>query len=161
MAGLINELMNYHDVMEAYKRPPSIRFIPRIFGWLTVFILLFGVSKTAYAYDSEPVIWVQVPQWTDDWAVCAVDIPDAACHWYVANADNTFGEGFDWETGSPWFDANGLNDVAPISKQTVAQKLQEVGMSIQHIIPMFLEITAGTAILTTLFVVMMSSVMED
>ena len=56
---------SYHDVMEAYKRPPSIRFIPRIFGWLTVFILLFGVSKTAYAYDAEPVIWVQVPQWTD------------------------------------------------------------------------------------------------
>ena len=117
---------SYHDVMEVYKHPPSIRFIPRIFGWLTVFILLFGVSKTAYAYDAEPVIWVQVPQWTDDWAVCAVDIPDAACHWYVANADNTFGEGFDWET-APWFDANGLNDVAPISKQTVAQKLQEVG----------------------------------
>ena len=63
---------SYHEVMEAYKRPPSIRFIPRIFGWLTVFILLFGVSKTAYAYETEPVIWVQVPQWTDDWAVCAV-----------------------------------------------------------------------------------------
>ena len=47
---------SYHDVMEAYKRPPSIRFIPRIFGWLTVFILLFGVSKTAYAYETEPVI---------------------------------------------------------------------------------------------------------
>ena len=117
---------SYHEVMEAYKRPPSIRFIPRIFGWLTVFILLFGVSKTAYAYETEPVIWVQVPQWTDDCAVCAVDIPDAACHLYVANADNTFGEGFDWETAR-WFDANGLNDVAPISKQTVAQKLQEVG----------------------------------
>ena len=25
--------------------------------------------------------------------------------------DNTFGEGFDWEN-APWFDANGLNDVA-------------------------------------------------
>jgi hypothetical protein len=34
-------------------------------------------------------------------------------------------------------------------------------MSIQHIIPMFLEITAGTAIMTTLVVVMMSSMMED
>ena len=44
----------------------------------------------------------------------------------LAEADNTFGEGFDWET-APWFDANGLNDVAPISKKTVAQKLQEVG----------------------------------
>ena len=42
--------------------------------------------------------------------MCAVDIPDAACHWYVANADNTFGEGFDWEN-APWFDANGLQDI--------------------------------------------------
>ena len=24
-----------------------------------------------------PVMYVQVPQWADDWAVCAVDIPDA------------------------------------------------------------------------------------
>ena len=30
-----------------------------------------------------PVMYVQVPQWADDWAVCAVDIPDAKCHWYV------------------------------------------------------------------------------
>ena len=110
--------------MEAYKRPMNIRFIPRLFSWLFVFGLLFGVSQTAYAMDKEPVIWVQVPQWTDDWAVCAVDIPDAACHWYVAEADNTFGDGFDWEP-APWFDANGLNDVAPIQKLTVAQKLQE------------------------------------
>ena len=112
--------------MEVYKRPMSIRYVPRIIGWVSAFLVLLGVGTTASAMDKEPVIWVQVPQWTDDWAVCAVDIPDAACHWYVANADNTFGEGFDWET-APWFDANGLNDVAPISKQTVAQKLQEVG----------------------------------
>jgi hypothetical protein len=103
--------------METYRHPISVRYIPRIFGWLMVFVILIGVHSTAYAMDKEPVIWVQVPQWTDDWAVCAVDIPDA---------DNTFGEGFDWET-APWFDANGLNDVAPIQKQTVAQKLQEVG----------------------------------
>ena len=118
--------MNYHDVMEAYKHPPSVKYIPRVFGWLTVFLILVGVHSTAYAFESEPVVWVQIPQWSDDWAVCAVDIPDAACHWYVANADNKFGDGFDWETATG-FDANGLNDVAPISKQTVAQKLQEVG----------------------------------
>ena len=118
--------LSYHDVMEVYKRPMSVRYIPRIFGWVSALFILLGVHSTAYAMDKEPVIWVQVPQWTDDWAVCAVDIPDAACHWYVAEADNTFGEGFDWET-APWFDANGLNDVAPISKLTVAQKLQEVG----------------------------------
>ena len=36
------------------------------------------------------------------------------------------GEGFDWET-APWFDANGLNDVAPMQASTQLQKLQEVG----------------------------------
>ena len=56
----------------------------RILAWVIAFAFLFGVSQTAYAMDKEPVIWVQVPQWTDDWAVCAVDIPDSACHWYVA-----------------------------------------------------------------------------
>ena len=65
-----------------------------------------------------------VPQWTDDWAVCAVDIPDAQCHWYVQQADNTFGEGFDWEN-APWFDVNGLNDVPAIQASTAVQKLQE------------------------------------
>ena len=117
---------SYHDVMEVYKRPMSIKYVPRIFSWLLVFGLLFGVSQTAYAMYKEPVIWVQVPQWSDDWEKCAVDVPDAACHWYVAEADNTFGEGFDWET-APWYNAEGLNDVAPIQKKTVVQKLQEVG----------------------------------
>ena len=64
------------------------------------------------------VLWVQVPQWSDDWSKCAVDIPDASCHWYIAAPDNTFGEGFDWAS-APWFDANGLNDVPSIEKQTV------------------------------------------
>ena len=114
--------MNYHDVMEVYKHPMSIRYIPRIFSWLLVFGLLFGVSTTAYA----ETLWVQVPQWSDDWEKCAVDVPDAACHWYVAEADNTFGEGFDWET-APWYSAEGLKDVPAMQKQTVVQKLQEVG----------------------------------
>ena len=124
MSDLMSQ--SYHDVMEVYKHPISIKYIPRIFSWLFVFVLLFSLSTTAYAFESEPVIWVQVPQWSDDWEKCAVDVPDAACHWYVANADNTFGEGFDWES-APWFDANGLSDIAPIQKQTVAQKLQELG----------------------------------
>ena len=90
-----------------------------------MFIILIGVHSTAYAMDKEPVIWVQVPQWTDDWAVCAVDIPDASCHSYVAVVDNTFGEGFDWET-APWFDANGLNDVPAIQTESVVQQLQHI-----------------------------------
>ena len=117
--------LSYHDVMEVYKRPISVRYIPRILGWVSAFLILIGVGSTAYAMDKAPVIWVQVPQWTDDWAVCAVDIPDASCHWYVAEADNTFGEGFDWET-APWFDANGLNDVAPIQTESVVQQLQHI-----------------------------------
>ena len=41
------------------------------------------------------MLWVQVPQWSDDWSKCAVDIPDASCHWYITAPDNTFGKGFD------------------------------------------------------------------
>ena len=59
------------------------------------------------------MLWVQVPQWSDDWSKCAVDIPDASCHWYITAPDNTFGEGFDWAS-APWFDANGLSDVPSI-----------------------------------------------
>ena len=69
------------------------------------------------------VLWVQVPQWSDDWSKCAVDIPDASCHWYITAPDNTFGKGFDWAS-APWFDANGLSDVPSIDKQTAIEKLQ-------------------------------------
>ncbi len=100
-----------------------LKQVPRIFCWALIFAILFGVTTTAYAQDV-PVLYVQVPQWTDDWAVCAVDIPDAKCHWYVQQADNTFGEGFDWET-APWFDANGLYDVPAMQASTVVEKLQD------------------------------------
>ena len=62
------------------------------------------------------ILWIQVPQWDDNWEKCAVDVPDAACHWYVAAPDNTFGKGFSWKN-APWFDANGLKDVAKIQKK--------------------------------------------
>ena len=45
-----------------------------------MFIFSFILSLFA---NHLPVMYVQVPQWADDWAVCAVDIPDAKCHWYV------------------------------------------------------------------------------
>ena len=99
-----------------------LKWVPRIFSWALLFAILIGVSTTAYA----ETLWVQVPQWSDDWEKCAVDVPDAACHWYVAEADNTFGEGFDWET-APWYNAEGLKDVPAMQKQTAVQKLQEVG----------------------------------
>jgi len=85
--------------------------------------ILIGLPSIANA-NHLPVMYVQVPQWADDWAVCAVDIPDAKCHWYVMSPDNTFGEGFDWEE-APWFDANGLYDIAPMQAKTVVEKLQE------------------------------------
>ena len=64
------------------------------------------------------VMWVQVPQWKDDWSKCAVDVPDPSCHWYVVAPDNTFGEGFNWET-APWFDAHGLNDIAELDNAMI------------------------------------------
>ncbi|MBL6802098.1 MAG: hypothetical protein O2972_02530 [Cyanobacteria bacterium] len=56
------------------------------------------------------VLWVQVPQWQNDWSQCSVDVPDVDCHWYVVAPDNTFGEGFSWEN-APWFSAEGLLDI--------------------------------------------------
>ena len=115
---------SYHDVMEVYKRPMSVNYIPTLF-WAILCVFLLSLAFPALAHaDHLPVMYVQVPQWADDWAVCAVDIPDAKCHWYVMAPDNTFGEGFDWET-APWFDANGLNDVAPMQEVSVLEKLQE------------------------------------
>mgnify|MGYP003149019746 FL=1 len=122
MSDLMSQ--SYHDVMEVYKRPMSVRYIPSIF-WAFVSVISLSFAFPAMAHANHlPVMYVQVPQWADDWAVCAVDIPDAKCHWYVMAPDNTFGEGFDWET-APWFDANGLNDVAPMQASTVLEKLQK------------------------------------
>ena len=69
------------------------------------------------------ILWVQVPQCSNDWSKCAVDVPDASCHWYVTSPDNTFGDGFDW-ANAPWFDANGLKDVPSIARTTAIEKLQ-------------------------------------
>ena len=90
---------------------------------IMTWVILIGLPSIAGA-NHLPQMYVQVPQWSDDWAVCAVDIPDAKCHWYIVSPDNTFGEGFDWES-APWFDANGLNDIAPMQAKTVVEKLQE------------------------------------
>ena len=68
-------------------------------------------------------MWVQVLQWEADWSKCAVDVPNSSCHGYVTAPDNAFGEGFNWEN-TPWFDANGLQDVAKIEKESVVEKLQ-------------------------------------
>ncbi|BEV35946.1 hypothetical protein [Synechococcus sp. M16CYN] len=69
------------------------------------------------------IMWVQVPQWQDDWSKCAIDVPDVNCHWYVVAPDSTFGEGFDWSI-APWFDVNGLRDVASLKNtmQSIHQR---------------------------------------
>ena len=41
--------------------------------------MIFAFILSLFA-NHLPVMYVQVPQWADDWAVCAVDIPDAKCH---------------------------------------------------------------------------------
>ena len=63
---------SYHDVMDVYKRPMSVRYIPSIFwAFVSVISLSLAFPTITQAYEAEPVIWVQVPQWTDDWAVCS------------------------------------------------------------------------------------------
>ena len=113
--------ISYGEVMEVYSRPISIRYIPRIFVCIFILTVMF-ISKPVLA-ETTPALWIQVPQWSDDWSKCAVDVPDAACHWYVMAPDNTFGQGFSWED-APWFDANGLKDVSKIKKLTVLEELQ-------------------------------------
>ena len=108
--------------MEVYSRPISIRYIPRIFICL-FFLTISFVAKPVLAETSQ-ALWIQVPQWEDDWSKCAVDVPDSACHWYVMAPDNTFGKGFIWKD-APWFDANGLKDVSKIQKNTVLENLQK------------------------------------
>ena len=63
-------------------------------------------------------MWVQVPQWSDDWSKCAVDVPDTSCHRYIVNPDNTFVEGFDWET-APWYSVEGLQDIADLHDSNI------------------------------------------
>ena len=71
--------LSYAEVMEVYKHPMSVRYIPRIFVSVVLFAITLIATPVLAISDEVPVMWVQVPQWTDDWAVCAVDIPDAAC----------------------------------------------------------------------------------
>ena len=60
--------MNYHEVMEAYKRPMSVKYIPAIFwAFVSVISLSFAFPVTGHT-QYVPVLYVQVPQWTDDWA---------------------------------------------------------------------------------------------
>ena len=86
--------------------PTGTNLSVRVSSCLAGLILKFLLSMFLAS-----VMWVQVPQWQNDWSQCSVDAPDVDCHWYVVAPDNTFGEGFSWDQ-APWFSAEGLQDVA-------------------------------------------------
>ena len=69
--------------------------------------------KSLFSFMFAALMWVQVPQWSDDWSKCSVDVPDTACHWYITAPDNTFGEGFSW-ANAPWFSVEGLRDIGEL-----------------------------------------------
>ena len=74
--------------------------------------------RALFSFVFAAVMWVQVPQWQNDWSQCALDLPDVDCHWYVVAPDSTFGDGFSWENAA-WFSVEGLQDVANL-KNTMA-----------------------------------------
>ena len=67
--------------------------------------------KALFSFMFAAVMWVQVPQWQDDWSV---DVPDVQCHWYITAPDSTMGEGFSW-VNAPWFSAEGLRDIGELN----------------------------------------------
>ena len=91
-------MLSYHDVMKTYKKPIlfPLKHVPTIF-WALVSVISMSIAfpTLTHAYETQPTIWVQVPQWSDDWE------------------------------NAPWYSVEGLKDVAPISKKTVVEKLQE------------------------------------
>ena len=79
--------------------------------------------RALFSFLFAALSFVQVPQWDNDWTKCSVNVPDTACHWYVANPDNTFGKGFSGIT-APEFDVAALRDIGAQHDITVAQGYQ-------------------------------------
>ena len=71
------------------------------------------LSKFFLSIIFAAIMWVQVPQWSDDWSKCSVDVPDVQCHWYITAPDSTMGEGFSW-ANAPWFSVEGLSDIGEL-----------------------------------------------
>ena len=82
---------------------------------IKTFTLTFNKTmiKSLFSFIFAAIMWVQVPQWSDDWSKCAVDVPDTACHWYITAPDSTMGEGFSW-ANAPWFSVEGLLDIGEL-----------------------------------------------
>jgi hypothetical protein len=81
------------------------------------------VIKGFLSFLFAALVFVQVPQWDNDWTKCSVSVPDTACHWYIVNPDNTFGKGFSWIT-APQFDVAALQDIGAQHELTVSKGYQ-------------------------------------
>ncbi len=57
MSDLMSQ--SYHDVMEVYKRPMSVKYIPTIF-WAFVSVISLSFAFPAMAHADVPVLYVQV-----------------------------------------------------------------------------------------------------
>lgn len=79
--------------------------------------------KSLFTFMFAAVMWVQVPQWQDDWSKCSVDVPDTACHWYITAPDSTMGEGFSW-ANAPWFSVEGLRDIGELQNTMASIQTQ-------------------------------------
>jgi len=80
------------------------------------------MTKAFFSLMFAALMWVQVPQWSDDWSKCAVDVPDVACHWYITAPDRTLGEGFSW-ANAPWFSVEGMRDISKLT--STVESLQQ------------------------------------
>ena len=117
-----NGIRQYQTTQEPYRiadqtgagvlRRRTVEIPVRVFS--LILLKLKFMLQSLFTLVFAAVMWVQVPQWQNDWSKCSVDAPDVDCHWYVVAPDNTFGEGFDW-ANAPWFDAHGLLDVAELN----------------------------------------------
>ena len=90
---------------------------------MIVSIRIDVVIKGLLSFLFAALVFVQVPQWDNDWTKCSVSVPDTACHWYVVNPDNTFGKGFSWIT-APEFDVAALQDIGAQHELTVSKGFQ-------------------------------------
>ena len=59
-----------------YNSITKNKIMRNIFKFLNILcISIFVIFPTfSLAYDQNPTLWVQVPQWENDWSECAVDL---------------------------------------------------------------------------------------
>ena len=63
-------------------------------------------------------LWVQVPQWSMIGVIVLLIFLMHLGDWYIVRMNDTFGEGFDWET-APWYSVEGLLDIANLHDDVI------------------------------------------